>query len=61
MGTFPHTRTAWRSQNNNDGVSGPAPTFGNANSYVLTDLLNFSAEDQQKLKDRKIVSDAPLG
>jgi crotonobetainyl-CoA:carnitine CoA-transferase CaiB-like acyl-CoA transferase len=61
MGTFPHTRTAWRSRNNNDGVSGPAPTFGNANSYVLTDLLNFSAEDQQKLKDRKIVSDAPLG
>ena len=61
MGTFPHTRTAWKSKNNNDGVSGPAPTFGNANSYVLTDLLNFSAEDQQKLKNRKIVSDAPLG
>jgi crotonobetainyl-CoA:carnitine CoA-transferase CaiB-like acyl-CoA transferase len=60
MGTFPHTRTAWISRNKNDGVAGPAPTFGNANSYVLTDLLNFSAEDQQKLKDRKVVSDAPL-
>ena len=60
MGTFPHTRTAWRSKNKNEGVAGPAPTFGNANKYVLSDLLNFSQEEQQKLKDLGIVSDAPL-
>lgn len=61
MGTFPHTRTAWKSKNENEGVAGPAPTFGNANNYVLNELLNFSADEQQELKDRKIVSDAPLG
>ena len=48
-GRFPHTRTAWRSRRGNDGVSGPAPLYGEATDYVLHELLGRDSEQASRL------------
>lgn len=59
MGQFPHTRTAWRSRRGNHGVSRPAPLFGEANDYVLGELLKYSDEKIAALRAGGIVVDEP--
>ncbi len=48
-GRFPHTRTAWRSRRGNDGVSGPAPLYGEATDYVLQELLGKDGDQATRL------------
>jgi len=61
LGPFPHTRTAWRSFQGNNGVGGPAPLFGDGDDYVLRDLLGMRLEDVERLTQAGIVSRAPIG
>jgi crotonobetainyl-CoA:carnitine CoA-transferase CaiB-like acyl-CoA transferase len=61
MGRFPHTRTAWRSRRGHHGVSGPAPTFGEATSYALQTLLSLSNPALAHLEATAVVARAPLG
>ena len=42
-------------------VSGPAPAFGDANDYVLRDLLGMSAAEAESLREQLVVTDVPLG
>lgn len=61
MGGFPHTRTAWQSHRGNSGVAGPAPLFGEANHYVLRDLLGMSGPDIERLVEANVVVHQPVG
>jgi len=61
IGAFPHTRTAWRSHRGNHGVSRPAPLFGEANDYVLRELLGRSEEDVVTLMETGIMASTPIG
>lgn len=61
MGRFAHTRTAWQSQLGNSGVAGPAPLFGEANDYVLSELLGMGAPQIQRLLQANVVVRQPLG
>jgi crotonobetainyl-CoA:carnitine CoA-transferase CaiB-like acyl-CoA transferase len=61
IGGFPHTRTAWQSQLGNSGVAGPAPLFGEANDYVLSELLGMSAPQIERLLQANVVVRQPLG
>ena len=61
LGPFPHTRTAWLSEQGNHGVSRPGPTFGSANDYVFRDLLGMGEADVQRLIDSEVTSYRPLG
>lgn len=61
IGPFPHTRTAWRSRRGNSGVSGPAPLFGEANDYVLRDLLKMGDEEIQRIYEAEIMTRQPVG
>jgi benzylsuccinate CoA-transferase BbsF subunit len=59
-GAFPHTRTAWRSRSGNEGVSGPAPLFGEATDYVLRELLGMAEDEVGALLDANVVSREPV-
>ena len=61
LGPFPHTRTAWLSQQGNHGVSRPGPTFGNANDYVFRDLLGMDDDAVRHLIDAEVTSYSPVG
>ena len=60
MGRFPHTRTAWRSRRGHDGVTGPAPLFGEGVPYVLEALLERSESEIEALYASGVVSDRPI-
>jgi benzylsuccinate CoA-transferase BbsF subunit len=61
IGPFPHTRTAWLSQQGNHGVSPAGPTFGSGNDRVLRELLKLSEDEVQQLVDAGVTSYAPVG
>ena len=61
MGPFPHTRTAWRSRRGNDGVSGPAPVFAEANNYVLRDLLDVDEATSAAVHESGVFATEPHG
>jgi len=61
LGPFPHTRTAWLSQQGNHGVSPAGPTFGSGNDRVLRDLLKLGEDEIQQLIEAGVTSYAPIG
>jgi benzylsuccinate CoA-transferase BbsF subunit len=61
MGTFPHTRTAWRSRRGHDGVAGPAPTYGDGNEYALGGLLRIGGDAIEALVERGVIANEPRG
>ncbi|MGE3855728.1 MAG: CaiB/BaiF CoA transferase family protein [Dehalococcoidia bacterium] len=61
IGPFPHTRTAWLSQQGNHGVSPAGPTFGSGNDRVLRELLKLSDAEVDALVEAQVTSYAPVG
>jgi len=60
-GDFPHTRLAWRSRSGTHGPSGPAPTFGNANSYAVQELLGEPDSTMDALLAQGVLASEPRG
>lgn len=61
VGPSPHTRTAWRSRRGHDGVTGPAPLYGEATEYVLGELLSIDAGRRDALIAEGAVARSPQG
>ena len=61
LGPFPHTRTAWLSQQGNHGVSPAGPTFGSANDRVFRELLKMSDADIERMIANEVTSYVPVG
>ena len=43
------------------GIQGPAPTIGEANHYVLREVLALSADKIDKLQEEGVIGDELLG
>ncbi|MGE0601557.1 MAG: CaiB/BaiF CoA transferase family protein [Dehalococcoidia bacterium] len=61
VGPTPYPRVAFRLSETPVPVSGPAPGFGEANDYILRDILGVGADDIASLRSAGIVADEPTG
>ena len=61
VGPTPYPRIAPRLRGTPTPVSGPAPGFGEANAYVLGEILGRTGEEIAELTAAHIVVDEPLG
>jgi formyl-CoA transferase len=61
VGPTPYPRVAFRLSGSPVPVSGPAPAFGEANDYVLEDVLGHSAEEVQALLAKNVIAAEPQG
>src|SRR5262249_19011103 len=50
----------WRSRATSIGVAAPAPSWGEANGYVLRDLLGYDEARIAELHESGAVADAPV-
>jgi crotonobetainyl-CoA:carnitine CoA-transferase CaiB-like acyl-CoA transferase len=61
VGPTPYPRVAFRLSGTPVPVSGPAPAFGEANRYVLRDLLGMGQAEIAHWLDTHVIADEPLG
>ena len=60
MGPFPHTRTAWRSRRGHEGVTGPAPAFGEGNGRAA-ELAGLGDDEFAAFVSSGVIATEPLG
>jgi crotonobetainyl-CoA:carnitine CoA-transferase CaiB-like acyl-CoA transferase len=61
VGPTPYPRVAFTLSETPVPIERPAPGFGEANGYVLGELLGMSGEDISALEQRGIVARVPTG
>ena len=52
---------AWKFSNSDTGIKGPAPRLGEANDYVLGELLGVDRESMDRLAEEWIIGNLPEG
>jgi crotonobetainyl-CoA:carnitine CoA-transferase CaiB-like acyl-CoA transferase len=61
VGPTPYPRVAFKLSETPVPVSGPAPGFGEANDYILSEVLNLGAAEIGSLRESGVIADEPLG
>jgi len=61
VGPTPYPRVAFSLEGTPVPVSGPAPGFGEANRYVLGEILGMESEEIEALLAAGVIADEPLG
>jgi crotonobetainyl-CoA:carnitine CoA-transferase CaiB-like acyl-CoA transferase len=61
VGPTPYPRVAFRLSGTPVPVSGPAPAFGEGNSYVLGEVLGRPAAEVEALRRDHVITDEPQG
>lgn len=61
VGPTPYPRVAFRLSETPVPVSGPAPGFGEANDYVLGQIIGLAAAEIADLRQSAVVTDEPTG
>lgn len=52
---------AWKFSNSETGIKGPAPRLGEANEYVLAELLGIDQQSMERLAEDWTIGDLPEG
>jgi len=61
IGEKPYISRGWRSSGMESRIQGPGPSLGEANEYVLRDILGLSAGDVARLEREGVIGRSPVG
>jgi crotonobetainyl-CoA:carnitine CoA-transferase CaiB-like acyl-CoA transferase len=61
LGRREYIGRGWKLSGNNLRIRGPAPRLGEANQYVLHDVLGRTERDIQELRQEEIMGEGPVG
>ena len=61
LGTKEYIGRGWKFSGSQAGIAGPAPLLGEANGYVLRDILGLTAAQMEALAGQSIIGSQPIG